>query len=110
MKKFALIAASLCLATAAFAADDMMAGFYGNTLVITDQSGVQKWHYTPDHKLTAVMQDGKKVGGTWSVKDGKLCELPDGQAEACYQMGAKKAGDKWTGRPGMTLEVVAGNQ
>ena len=108
MKKALFILATLVAASSAYAEEDIMAGFYGNTLVITDQSGVQKWRYKPDHTLSATMQDGKRITGTWLVNEGRLCETPEGQGSVCYQMGAKKVGDKWTGRPGMTLEVKSG--
>lgn len=110
MKKIFWIAAVALAATPAFAEEDIMAGLYGNTLVITDETGVAKWHYTPDHKLTATLPGGKKIGGTWLINEGRLCETPDGQGSVCYQMGAKKVGDKWTGKPDMTLEVVKGVQ
>lgn len=96
--------AVLLLAAPALAADDVMAGFYGNTVVSTSQLGESRSHYNADHTfdvtLTGAM--GTFTGkGTWEIKDAQLCRTYDQPPPGlpnpfCIAAEAHKAGDSWT--------------
>lgn len=105
------LAGAALAAGTAFAVEDMMAGMYGNTLVMTyTNGGVDRYHYTPDGRYTATLADGSSVKGKWQINEGKLCETPDGGATNCYPFGPHKVGDSWSGYNGLKLEVKAGTQ
>ena len=89
----------------AFAADDIMAGYYGNTVVSVGGILESHTHYRADHTFdmtaTAMGQsfDGK---GTWAIDDkGQLCRTyespPPGMPNPlCIPAAAHKVGDSWT--------------
>ena len=101
---FLAAVAAMLLATPALAADDVMAGFYGNTVVSTSQLGESHTHYKADHTfdvtLTGAM--GTFTGkGTWEAKDGQLCRTYDQPPPGlpnpfCIPIAAHKVGDSWT--------------
>jgi len=96
--------AALC-ATPAFAAGDVMASTYGNTVVSTGGMTEVHTHYRADHSFDMV---GSRMGfsrtfkGTWAL-DGKgnLCRTFDGDAPPdtanplCTPVAAHKIGDTW---------------
>jgi hypothetical protein len=106
MRRIFLVAtaAALCAAPA-IAADDMMAGFYGNTVVSLGGALESHTHYRADHTFdvsaTAMGQsfNGK---GTWAIDDkGQLCRTyetpPPGMPNPlCIPAEAHKVGDSWT--------------
>lgn len=121
MKFLSLPIAALALSAlvaSAFAADPM-AGYYGNTLVVSGPKGERKMMYNADHTYSSTDAEGKAASGTWEVKGAELCTTrlqppPDKPNDAhCRPLAAdKKAGDSWQapGRNGetMTFKVVAG--
>lgn len=101
---FAATVSALCAAPA-LAADDMMAGYYGNTVISTGGVLESHTHYRPDHTFdvtaTAMGQsfNGK---GTWVIDDkGQLCRTyetpPPGMPNPlCIPAETHKVGDSWT--------------
>ncbi len=97
-------ALALC-ASPAFAGDDVMAGFYGNTAVSTGGTLEVHTHYKPDHTFdfTASMMVMHLSGkGTWKIDaSGQLCrdiETPPAGVTnpSCAPIAAHKVGDSWT--------------
>jgi hypothetical protein len=113
MRNFAILGTSalvaMSLAGAAMAADDPLAGVYGNTVVVTDAKGaVTKIWINKDGTYKATGVDGQSGTGKWSVKDNntKYCSTPDlpatapagtpSPSESCSELkGSHKAGDTW---------------
>ncbi|MBP6011782.1 MAG: hypothetical protein KBA31_06100 [Alphaproteobacteria bacterium] len=120
----ALVAASF--AGAALAADDPMAGAYGNTVLVTNAKGeTSKLWINKDGTLKGENAKGEKFTGKWALKDGnkQYCSTPDLPAnapketpapkEACSEFkGPHKAGDKWeqmdANNEKVTVEIKAG--
>jgi hypothetical protein len=117
---------ALGLAGAAMAADDPMAGVYGNTVIVTNAKGeTSKIWINKDGTYKVQTSTGQSGTGKWAVKDNntKYCSTPDLPAnapagtaapkESCSEFhGGKKPGDKWQqkdadGQP-ITVEVKAG--
>ena len=113
-----------CVTAAAFGlpayAADPMAGYYGNTLVVTTPKGERKVSYKADHTYASVDGEGKTSTGTWEVKGSDLCmtrlQPPPDKDRAgahCRPLAAdKKAGDSWEntndeGRK-MSFKLIAG--
>ena len=102
MRRFLIAASVLGLsALPAVAADDMMAGYYGNTVVATSPMGESHTWYNADHTFeTKLMSYDLK--GKWSIDDkGQLCRNYDAPPPGlpnplCTAWEAHKAGDKWT--------------
>lgn len=109
-RKTLVLLAGLMASSAAFAAEDIMAGMYGNTLLVIDNTGTSKYRYAPDHTVTGALANGKALKGTWLIDAGKLCETFEGEKQICYPFTAHKPGDAWNGQPGVKLEVKAGLQ
>lgn len=94
------------MATSAFAADDPMASYYGNTIVSTGGMGEVHSHYRADHSFDMV---GSAMGmtmtfkGTWA-EDGKgnICRTftssppPGTPNPLCRPLPPHKIGDTWT--------------
>ena len=106
MRKIFLFATAAALSAApALAANDVMAGYYGNTVVSTGGMLESHTHYRPDHTFdmtaSAMGQsfDGK---GTWAIDDkGQLCRTfenprPGMSSPLCIPAEAHKVGDSWT--------------
>jgi opacity protein-like surface antigen len=104
MRSILIAAATAALFATPALADDVMAGFYGNTVVSTSQLGESHTHYKADHTfdvtLTGAMGtfSGK---GTWEVKDAQLCRTYDQPPPGlpnpfCIPIEAHKVGDSWT--------------
>jgi opacity protein-like surface antigen len=106
MNRVVLVAAlALLLATPAVAGDDVMAGFYGNTVISTSQMGESHTHYKADHTFDSSLTGGMgsfTATGTWSVDDkGQLCRTYDKPPPGlpnpfCLPIEAHKTGDSWT--------------
>jgi hypothetical protein len=96
---------ALC-ATPVFAADDVMAGFYGNTAVASGGMIESHTHYRADHTfdITAhAMGTDYVFKGTWKIDDkGQLCRTyadpapPNTPNPLCTPIEAHKVGDTWT--------------
>ena len=101
-----LIAAFALVAVPALADGDVMAGFYGNTVVSTTSMGEAHTHYRADHGFDMVgsmMGMSKTFKGTWALDgQGHLCRTFDGdtppniQNPSCVPIAARKPGDSWT--------------
>ena len=98
-------AALVAVSSAALAADDIMAGFYGNTVISSGGVLESHTHYRADHTFdvtaTAMGQsfNGK---GTWAIDDkGQLCRTyetpPPGMPNPlCIPASSHKVGESWT--------------
>lgn len=103
-KLFIAAGVSLLLAAPALAADDVMANFYGNTVVSTGAMGESRTHYKADHTFDVTMvgaQGTLATKGTWTAADGKLCRVydtpPPGVTNPlCTPAESHNVGDTWT--------------
>ena len=116
-----LLAASLAVlgAAPALAADDVMAGFYGNTAVATGGPAEIHAHYRADHTfdfVASMMLMSRTFKGTWAL-DGKgnICrtfvgDVPPGTTNPnCVPVAARKVGDTWKSQDGTrTITLKAG--
>ncbi len=103
----------------ALAADDVMAAFYGNTIVSTGGGVEFHTHYRADHSFDlagSMMLMSHTFKGTWAV-DGKgdICRTYIGEAPPgtpnpnCSPLVPRKVGDSWTSKDGThTLTLKAG--
>jgi hypothetical protein len=93
---------AVLLSGASLGADDVMASFYGNTVVSTGGAAESRTHFKADHTFDAVFAGGAFVSkGTWELKDDQVCRIYDppvpGMANpVCVAFGAHKVGDKWS--------------
>jgi hypothetical protein len=121
--RFVLISmAWLGLSCNAMAADDIMANYYGNTVIGKSALGESHTHYKADHTFTADLssdQGSMQTQGTWAMNDkGEICRtysipIPGFPSVICNPWSAHKIGDQWqTTFNGRTSEVslVAGIQ
>jgi hypothetical protein len=124
MRALLLGAAMVFAATGAFAGDDVMANYYGNTVVSKSANGESHTHYkkggTLDATLTGMM-GSINLTGTWKIDDkGQLCRTYDNPPPMlpipnpfCTAWEAHKVGDTWTvtvGGQTRTITLVAGVQ
>ena len=106
MRKLLLAVSGLALIAApAFAGDDIMAGFYGNTVISTGGMGEAHTHYRADHTFDvtfSAMGQSMNSKGTWNIDaKGQLCRNydtpPPGMTNPlCIPAEAHKVGDSWT--------------
>ena len=107
MQKFLIAASALALcAVPAFAADDVMAGFYGNTAVVTGGMVESHTHYRADHTFdvtASAMGQNYVFKGTWAIDaKGQLCRTyadpapPNSPNPLCTPIDPHKVGDSWT--------------
>ncbi len=99
-------AAALFASTAfAFAGDDVMSGYYGNTVVSKGAMGESHVHYKADHTFdgsASSMLGSMDLKGTWKIDDkGQLCRTYDTAPPGvpnplCTPIDPHKAGDSWT--------------
>lgn len=98
-------AALLAFSTAALAGDDVMAGYYGNTVVAKGAMGESHVHYKADHTFdgsASSMLGSMSLKGTWKIDDkGQLCRTYDTAPPGvpnplCTPVDPHKAGDSWT--------------
>ena len=107
--------AAMLLAGPAFAADDIMAGYYGNTVVSTGGAIESHTHYKADHTFDAMFSGmGQTFAskGTWAIDGtGQLCRTydppPPGMTNpVCIPAAAHKVGDNWTVTVGGATRAV----
>lgn len=130
MRKISLLGVSALVAVsvagAAVAADDPMAGAYGNTVLVTnDKNETTKLWIANDGTLKGENAKGEKFTAKWALKENntKYCSTADLPAnapkdtpapkETCSEFkGAHKAGDKWeqmdSENKKVTVEIKAG--
>ena len=104
--------------------DDVMAGYYGNTVISKGANGESRTHYKKDGTLDAVVSGALgslSLNGTWKLDEkGQLCRtysnvpamlpIPN---PLCTPVTAHKPGDTWTvqiGTQSRTVTMVAGIQ
>jgi len=118
-----LIAASLLALCAApvFATDNVMANFYGNTIVSTGGKATLRTHYRADHTFDFVgsmLFMSRTFKGTWAL-DGKggICRTyigdppPDTSNPQCIPIVARKVGEVWKSKDNTrTISLKAGIQ
>jgi hypothetical protein len=101
-----ILAASgaLALSTAAIAADDIMANYYGNTVIGKSAMGQSHTHYRANHTFDAALsndQGSMETDGTWALNDkGEICRtyntpVPGLPNPLCNAWAAHKVGDSW---------------
>ncbi len=92
-------------AVPALAAEDVMAGFYGNTAVSTGGMLEVHTHYKPDHTFdfsASMVMMSRSGKGTWKIDaSGQLCrDIEDPPAgvtnPSCSPIAPHKVGDTWT--------------
>jgi hypothetical protein len=118
-----LSAAALFVCTAAFAGDtggntrDVLACFYGNTLIAKDGDIVSHFWYKPNHTFTGTVPAYYLViNGTWSEKeDGTICRvfdppLPTVKNPDCGPMLVRKPGEVAADGSGHKEKLVVGIQ
>ena len=124
MRKILIAAAALLLCAApAVAADDVMAGFYGNTTISTGGMAEIHTQYKADHTFAftaSAMLIHLSGKGTWKIdSNGQLCRdienPPAGVPNpSCGPIAAHRVGDTWTvtGKDGSvrTVTLKAGIQ
>ncbi len=107
MRRILLAVSVLTLfAAPALAADDLMAGFYGNTAVVTGGIVESHTHYRADHTFdvsATAMGQSYNFKGTWAIDaKGQLCRTyadpapPNTPNPLCTPAEAHKVGDTWT--------------
>jgi hypothetical protein len=108
------------------AADDVMANYFGNTIVAP--GGVMTpeihTHYRADHTFDLVgsqMGMSKTFHGTWAIKGDEVCRTfvgeqpPNAPSPFCTPIVSHKVGETWTSTPDKngntrTVKLVAGVQ
>ena len=124
MRKIFLGLSILALGAApALAADDIMTGYYGNTVVSSGGMFTANTHYRADHSFDVVgsgMGMTKTFKGTWAIDGkGQLCRTyadpapPNTPNPLCIPAEAHKVGDTWTVTMGgntRTITMKAGVQ
>jgi hypothetical protein len=115
-----ILAFTACAALPAWAADsDVMAGYYGNTVVETGGMADTHWIYGADHTFDMkVPSFGVEFKGNWAVTGANLCRTFDSPPPGvtnplCSPAEAHKVGDTWTSTNGgetRTLALVQGIQ
>ncbi len=124
MRALVLGAAMAFAASSAFAGDDIMANYFGNTVVSKSGAGEVHTHYKKDGTLDATlsgMMGSIELKGTWKIDDkGQLCRTYDNPPAMlpipnpfCLAWESHKVGDSWTvtyGGQTRTVTLVAGVQ
>ena len=124
MRRLLIAASAVALfATPAMAADDIMAGYYGNTAISSGGMFEAHTHYRADHTfdLSAnALGQTYTFKGTWVIDDkGQLCRTyvgaapPNAPNPLCIPAEAHKVGDTWTVTMGgntRTITLKAGVQ
>ncbi len=105
MRLILAASAALLMSTAAFAGDDVMANYYGNTVVGKTTMFESHTRYSADHTFTAsysAAMGSMEAKGTWAIDgSGKLCRTfesppPGSPNPLCVAWAAHNVGDKWT--------------
>jgi hypothetical protein len=119
--RFTFVAtAALSLSFSALAADDLMANYYGDTVIGKSALGQSHTHYRADHTFDSALssdQGSMQTDGTWALNDkGEICRtyttpVPGFPNPFCNPWSAHKVGDTWqvtvNGRTS-DLSLVAG--
>lgn len=106
IKLLSALPVAIIAAAPASAADDVMASFYGNTVVSTGGIAEVHTHYRPDHSFDMVasrMGFSRTFKGTWAI-DAKnnFCRTfvgappPDTTNPLCTPFTPRKVGETWT--------------
>jgi hypothetical protein len=105
--------------SAGFAADDMMANYYGNTVLASGPAGISHSYYRADHTFETKL-GAMDLKGTWSVDDkGQLCRIYDAGSPPgipkplCTAWSAHAVGESWSmtlGRSTRQMSLVKGIQ
>lgn len=99
-------------ASPARAADDVMAGFYGNTALATGGMADLHIYYRPDHTfLMDVPAFHMQFRGTWKIAGSEVCRTyekapPGADNPSCTPAHARKVGDTWTVTTGSETRTV----
>jgi len=116
MRTAALGLAAFVASTPPAFADDIMANYYGNTLVASSAATDLHIHYRADHTFDAAGTNASgpiAFHGKWSVnKKGDLCrdyDTPGKSKPVCTPWSAHEVGDTWE-LPGVTLTLEEGVQ
>lgn len=114
----------LTVTSLAWAADDPMANFFGNTVISKSANGESHTHYKKDGTLDATLSSpmgSVTLTGTWKISDkGELCRTYDNPPAMlpipnplCTPWGPHKVGDSWTvqiGSQSRNVSLVQGIQ
>lgn len=105
MRKVLITTAALAIIATPALADDVMANFYGNTIVVTGGMVESHTHYRADKTFdvtASAMGMDYKFGGTWEIKGDQVCrtfvgEMPPNTTNPnCSPLSAHKVGETWT--------------
>ena|ERR1700722_15491300 len=119
MRALFLGTAALIVSTSVAHASDLMANYYGNTIIAKTATSEFHFHYRADHTF-----DGSGHGpngpialqGKWFLDDkDSLCRNydvppPGASNPVCTQWSSHNVGDTWTLKEGVTATLVQGNQ
>jgi hypothetical protein len=104
MRFVPIFVALLAMSLAGFAAEDIMAIYYGNTVIGKSALGESHTHYKADHTFDAALsndQGSMQTDGTWALNDkGEICRtyntpVPGLPNPLCNAWAAHKVGDSW---------------
>jgi hypothetical protein len=104
MRFILAVSAALALSATAIAGDDIMANYYGNTVIGKSAMGQSHTHYKANHTFDAALsndQGSMETDGTWALNDkNELCRtynnpVPGMPNPICVGWGAHKVGDSW---------------
>ncbi|HUO93372.1 MAG TPA: hypothetical protein VMU22_10645 [Rhizomicrobium sp.] len=117
MIRVLVLGGAICAGIAgfAYAEDDVMAGFYGNTAVATGGMAETHTSYSADHSFVMkVPSYGVQFKGTWTLNGTQLCRTfdspPPGVSNPlCTPIEAHKVGDTWKAGE-RTVTLVKGVQ
>jgi hypothetical protein len=79
----------------AFANDDPLANYYGNTVAITNAAGTTSVRINQDGSFDETLPDGTVVAGTWKMDGGNSCFYVEGVPPHCVPAQAHGVGDTW---------------
>jgi hypothetical protein len=105
MRGMVMAASFIALGAAPAIAADIMAGYYGNTVVVTGAALSVHVHYRADHTFdVAGTRSGTAVStrGSWKIDDkGLICRTyetppPGSPNPFCFPIQAHKVGDTWS--------------
>jgi hypothetical protein len=119
MRAFVLgLSLVLASSVAALAGEEIMAGYFGNTVVGKSAMGESRVHYRADHTFTGTAKGllgSMALKGTWKFNEqGQFCRTydtpsPDLPNPLCTEWAAHKVGDSWEWS-GRTITLLAGEQ
>ncbi|MCR6646244.1 MAG: hypothetical protein NVV62_17885 [Terricaulis sp.] len=101
MQRFiAALAFGLAFAGAAHA--DPLESAYGNTVVVTLESGASlRYLYNADNSFTLIAPDGSEHAGTWAIENSQLCMTSQALGRSCTPLGPERSvGDTWQATAG----------